>query len=388
MAVLTGKDSASSYNIGEKGMDECNKEMMWSKFKESGFVTAYGEDYLYLPDTFNRYGGFQTPPTDHYLRPFFLTGESRSGNLICTGRYPSALHILNYTLDFMKTYRNEKFFGMFWMNTYSHNLENRPTLLEPHIIDFFKNLEANGVLENTFVIFFSDHGIRFGDARIPVESYYDERLPMFFMWVPRQFKEIYEEEYYNLISNQNRLITPYDLHLTLWNILKFSNQSVNIVNPKGCPRCKSLFQEISQHRTCADAGVDEKWCTCHNLTKSDPRDVGTNHSLHLIETYLQNRTMFIKTIRCMSCSPLKLKKILRHHTYTYKKVNHKTYYVIAIMMDPGNVIFEAKVERSNNEYEILPPTDTISQYNIRGTCVIKATERPFCVCKKVCNKKT
>ncbi|GBP91588.1 hypothetical protein EVAR_54557_1 [Eumeta japonica] len=236
-------------------MTYCNDLLIWSRFEEAGYATAYGEDYLSLPDTFSRYQGFTAPPTHHYLRPFFLTGENQQGPLLCTKKLPSAVNVLNYAVDFAHTYANDSFFGFFWLNSYSHNHNLSPTLLDENIVDFFEKLTSIGVMTNTIVIFVSDHGIRYGVMRLPVESYYEERLPMLFMWTPTEFRNSYSESYTNSVQNQFRLTTPYDFYMTFWDILQMGNSQLTVPVSEACPQCTSLFSPIPKDRSCAHAMV-------------------------------------------------------------------------------------------------------------------------------------
>ncbi|KAI8435164.1 hypothetical protein MSG28_003534 [Choristoneura fumiferana] len=169
MAFLTGKNMTTVYRKCSKTMDNCNDEIIWSKFQNSGYVTAYGEDFLRLPDTFYRYNGFKIPPTNHYMRPLFLTGETRKGNL-------------------------------------------------------------------------------------------------------------------------RRLTTPYDLHVTLRNILQLSSGSLMEGECEACPQCTGLFYETMGHRTCARAGVHEKWCSCHNLVSVSQQEYGAAYSIELAVSFIQNIT--------------------------------------------------------------------------------------------------
>ncbi|XP_047527624.1 uncharacterized protein LOC125064562 [Vanessa atalanta] len=380
MSLLTGKNMSTIYKACSSGMDKCNHMILWSQFQKAGYVTATGEDYLRLPDTFGKYG-YKTSPTDHYLRPLFLTGEHSYGNLVCTKKMASPNHILDYATAFSDTYKDDKFFGMFWFNSYSHNLENKPQLIDDGIINFFNNLNSSGVMNNTFILFLSDHGMRYGKMREQVESYYAERLPMLFMWVPEDFRKIHSQEYTNLEINQNRLITPYDLRLTLWDIMVKSKITTHKIDSEACPKCDSIFNEISPYRNCADANVDEKWCTCHTMKSVDQKDKDVKLSIDFVVTYLQNKTKYIETTSCMKCAMLNLKTILRTHTYRDESLN-STYFVLGLLMTPANIGYEATIVKRNGELSIMQPTYTITSYNTRGNCVIEPNHRSYCVCEK------
>lgn len=384
MALLTGRNLSKVYKECHKGLDTCNDIMLWSNFKKAGYYTASGEEFLRLPDTFTRFEGFKNAPTDHYMRPFFLTGENSTGNIVCTKKRSSAKHLLDYALDFTNTYKNDRFFGMFWFNSFSHNLNNVPELIDSDVANFFDAFHKNGILKNTFVLFLSDHGLRYGAMREPYESYYEERLPMFYLWVPLDFRK-HLEIFKNLLVNQSRLVTPYDMYATLISILELSRNNKNIAQNKtssACPDCVSIFNEFSPHRTCSDAQVLEKWCSCHPLDKAKSQNVATNGAIDAAITNIHNIIQNIETNKCMKCADLKLKKLLRAHTYTTSR--NTTVFILAFQMTPGDVSYEASVEHNGVNFTVLDTTHTISVYNTRGNCVTNPVHRAYCICEKQC----
>lgn len=381
IALLTGKKLSTIYRTCNPDMDHCNHLLIWSEYKKAGYVTATGEDFVKLPDTFAKLG-YKSSPTDHYIRPLFLTGESSHGNIICTKKRPSAKHVLDYASTFTETYKEENFFGFFWLNSYSHNLINVLTLFDEDIVNFFSKLNETGVLDDTFIYFLSDHGLRTGKLREPYESFYDERLPMLFLWVPTKFRNLKVQEYNNMKINQHRLITPYDLHLTLYNTLEINSTEIT---SEACPNCKSIFNAASINRTCEEAGVDEVWCTCHELTDISHKNDDVVNATDLSVAYIQKKITAIETKHCTKCEMLKLKKILRSHTYS-DEYRDSVYFVIAFAMSPGDVAYEVTVMKYNETLKFLR-VNTISVYNVRGSCAIKPNDREFCVCANTCNKK-
>ncbi|XP_053625269.1 uncharacterized protein LOC128683555 [Plodia interpunctella] len=371
MAILSG--NAKLY-CGSS-MDKCNDRLIWNKFRSAGYVTAYAEDYLNLPDTFRNYGGFEVPPTDHYMRPFFLLGEYTTGNKVCTQKMSSAIHILNYALQLTLAYDKSNFFGLFWMNSYSHNQINNPTLIDSQISEFLKVTNK----KNTFIFFISDHGIRFGESRYSVESFYEERLPMFYMWVPLEFRERYPDEFYNMQVNQNRLVTTYDLHETLWEILKISDDTVAINKSTVCPQCTSIFEEKSINRTCMDAVIAEKWCSCHNLVPINKESKTAHKIIEAALDGVQNVSNSVKTRKCSACAKLEVKNVLRVHEY-YNGDTNKTHYVVAFLLTPGEMGYEVIVDNETSGYRVTSPLSTITSYNKKGDCVLNHAHRGLCVC--------
>lgn len=358
--------------------------MIWTAFKQAGYSTAYGEDDLDLPDTFTNDFEFKKPPTDHYMRPFFGNFEynEKNGLFLCIGNISTGRQILDYALDFAQTYKNEPFFGLFWINTFSHNSKSRPNGADKMIENFFFRLNQTGVLSSTFVIFFSDHGIRFGELRFTPESYYDERLPMFFIWTPSLFKQQYPSKYRAIVLNQYRLVTPYDIYSTLLDIIKISTCDNKTVGPpEGCSNCHSIFQNVSPNRTCEDASISDRWCSCHKLYPLSVNDKEAKKNVYAVVNHLKSAD--IKTKKCWFCKKLGLKKIYRIHYY-YHKNNISMYSVVAFSMSPANVSYEAIVFRNNSKSkrEIVGAVSLINNYRGLGKCVINRYDRLFCICKK------
>lgn len=332
------------------GMDSCNDIMIWSKFRRSGYFTAYGEDRL--PDTYGPLMQFKELPTDHYTRPLFLLGEKVLGNVICVKNRPSAHHVLDYAYQFVKTYKEQIFFGFFWLVSYSHDPTHIPTLLENEILKFFDDINLLGVLNNTIIIFLGDHGPRYGPQKIPVESYYDERLPMLYMKFPDSFRERHKAEFRNLEINQQRLTTHCDLHSTLWNILKFSDKSVTIVPPEYCPQCGSLFEEKPIYRRCENMEVSARWCSCNTLNEVDLNDAAATIVPQTLLYNLINETK----------EDFQIETVIRLHwfRYDFDYKDNITYYLIAMQMLQEKKQYEGVVKRQDMKFEVLGEIDNIS----------------------------
>ncbi|XP_028176269.1 uncharacterized protein LOC114364349 [Ostrinia furnacalis] len=384
MVAFTGKNYSTISKLCSKKMDKCNKLLIWSKFKESGYVTAYGEDYLHLPDTFKKPFAFHRPPTDHYLRTFFLHGETihykRNYSIVCNEKAPSGQHLLDFAVDFATTYRRSSFFGVFRMNSYSHDPLQHPQYADKMFENFFNQLSYTGVLENTFVIFFSDHGPRFGKYRLHGESYYEDRMPALFMWVPSRFKGQQSLLYRSSVANEFKLLTPYDLYNTLVAIHGISH-SFNYTGDfsEGCPKCRSIFNVVSLNRTCDDVGIHMKWCSCHRLYPLEVHDSegikSVLHAVKEIKIMVQN----FRTKPCWSCQNVNLQKILRIHFY----YSHFTlYYVTAFSLTPGNITVEATVSRKDTTMEMVGTVSVIESHKSAANCTINVTDRTFCTCRK------
>lgn len=174
----------------------------------------------------------------------------------------TAERILNLAEDFSKTFKDIPNFGIFWMNTFSHNNINSPTRMDVKVKTFFEKLKDNGIFNSSVVFLLSDHGIRFGPIRKTIQGWYEERLPTNLISIPPWFQKQYPKKYENIQKNANKLTSTYDVYMTLQEILHLSTKSYNISSSDACPTCTSLFSKIPSNRSCKQAGVPELWCTC------------------------------------------------------------------------------------------------------------------------------
>ena len=72
------------------------------------------------------------------------------------------------------------------------------------------------LMNDTLLIFFSDHGFRYGPLRQTHTGEVENRLPFIFIHLPEKFDSKYAE---NLRKNQYRLTTPFDIHASLTHLI-------------------------------------------------------------------------------------------------------------------------------------------------------------------------
>ncbi|CAG9817110.1 unnamed protein product [Phaedon cochleariae] len=269
-AILTGLNLNQSNAICKPNLvgylDKC--PMIWYDYRDQGYVTAYAEDWAQI-STYNYLKkGFKEPPTDYYFKPYLEAAEDLLSVLtvdtmpFCAGHESEGERVLKLAQDFTKTFRYHPYFGIFWMNTFSHNHINTPSRMDHTMKNFFENIKRNGILNESMVIVLSDHGIRFGEVRHTVQGWYEERLPANFISLPNWFQKAHPEKYENLKRNAHKLTSTYDLYMTLQEVLALSMNSHVAVGSKACPSCQSLFSNIPYSRGCRQAGIPEVWCTC------------------------------------------------------------------------------------------------------------------------------
>ncbi|KAG8331498.1 hypothetical protein J6590_039844 [Homalodisca vitripennis] len=387
MAILTGMNYTQVRNecmfTNKNPVDEC--PFIWKNFSEQGYVTAYGEDEPVI-GTFNyQKTGFFKTPTDYYLRPFMLAAEKNTvlkrqdGLKICLGPTLSTDHIYKYATDFATTFRNNLYFALFWMNTLSHNNVNTPSALDSRTLKFLQDLTHNGVLNNTLVVFLSDHGMRFGKIRQTYVGWLEERLPFIFMWMPEWYRKLFPMKYANLLDNREKLTSPFDLHLTLQEVLHGEHDN----GTRSCPDCVSMFDEVPWNRSCRDVGVTEHWCTCSEYrtlsTEGNSVRSMVRFTVGEINRLLEDgREMLKNNTRC---AKLTVKRVLSVRSKVYERKLGYDEYVVLFETLPGQALFEATVGHSG-QFKLLGSVSRINTFGSESKCVLDAILKKYCYCIK------
>ncbi|XP_070064614.1 uncharacterized protein [Drosophila virilis] len=404
MAVLTGHNytSALKYcNPYEKhGLDRC--QFIWKRFMQHGYVSAYGEDAVKI-NTFNFLKkGFQQPPVDYYLRPYLsaaeklLGGDTKLGLPHCLGFETAAKHVYNYAQEFAKRYRNDSFFGFFWTNTHSHSEISQTTFMDEYLREYLQRLVAQGTMEHSVVVFFSDHGLRFGPTRDTWSGYLEERLPVLFIWLPPFLRQTHPEFVEALRQNRNRLTTPYDLHMTLKHILALSGRSGSLESlggAKDCPHCQSLLLPVPLNRSCEDVAIEDHWCTCWQYKEFHLSKLVMRLAHHAVQ-HINN---YVATFRNGSlshlCVPLELFEVRK----VYKAeldLKHMDIYMLNIFTLPNRALYEATLRYNRNlpnakSVQLSGSVSRINSYIAEGNCLGEGPLKKYCHCRpKDNNNKT
>ncbi|XP_017119259.1 uncharacterized protein LOC108140781 isoform X1 [Drosophila elegans] len=384
MAVLTGFNKTFAYaqcrpdKVG--GLDAC--PLIWKDFKAKGYTTAFAEDWSEYSTFDYSSRGFFKPPTDVYGRPLILAVEkelkqTRQSNLpYCLGRKPAAEYIYDLGVQFASVNRNSTFFGMFWTNTFSHNDFSMPSAMDARMVNYMRTLDKSGVMDNTLIIFFSDHGSRFGPLRKLDSGFVEERLPFIYIRVPHWIREKYPKLLHNLQVNRNRLTSPYDIHATLRHFLELDTPPDQLPRPEGCPTCHSVLVEADWSRNCSQAGIEEHWCACDRFAKlsaTDPRArIMSTQLVEAVNGFVAGKK------GAHRCRRLSLSRIS-----SVQQRGSTNQYLIQLKAQPGNAILEATVQWDESAQRISIRVPSISRldsyFGMSGCTSVKETKK-FCIC--------
>lgn len=364
MAVLAGLSPSESVRCASK-TPGCLEEIpfVWKSFHELNYTTAYAEDIASYSTFHNNYAGFLAQPTDYYLRPFTVALEKEIGpgsnppgrKHICMGNQFYIDYLQKFALDFVRsTSASQPFFGLFWSNSFSHDSASIPREVDRKVAQFLRDL--TGLDDKTIIIFFSDHGIRYGPTRFTQSGFYEERLPFLWIYLPPKFRQAHPKLAENLRDNKNKLTTPYDLHMTLKHILSLSGEQKSLTCSNNC---QSLLNTIPSSRSCQSVNIDPYWCTCPHGTfeEIDDSQLAINYAMDLVNAAAEQYFM---------CAKLNLKSVRNLRAAT---MENSTYFLLQWDTLPGTGIFEAMLKFENGTFEPVAEFSRLSWYELESWCI-------------------
>ena len=168
-------------------------------------------------------------------------------------------YVLEYGKQFWENYKdNKKFLRLSFIDAHEGTGEVVKYLDKP-IYDFLINLLDNNMLRNTAIIFASDHGNGMPGFYniINSEDFLYENVLGFLAFVLFDFKD--EKGIQYLEKNQQILVSPYDIHDTLIDII-YNGKNKEEMSRNG----ESLFRGINpMERSCLKySEISEDLCRC------------------------------------------------------------------------------------------------------------------------------
>ncbi|XP_022230855.2 uncharacterized protein LOC111079845 [Drosophila obscura] len=365
---------------------------IWKDLKKAGYLTAFAEDesdsntFTYMKP------GFTVKPVDYYFRPFVVALENRTkvqlcpgcGMKYCLGRRLANSYIFDYCRQFMQRFVADRpIWGMFWSNHFSHDDSFMPSAMQHKILQDLLNFERDGAFEHTIMIFFSDHGARFGPLQKVPESFLEETLPMMFIHLPPWFRRKYPQHAEALALNQHRLSSNFDLYHTLRHILQIGGATLEasaLSKFYDCPTCQSLLLPIPEDRSCAQAAIEETYCTCNAYREVNgewTRRIA-HRVIHRINEYLWQHKLN------RLCSNLTLKYVTRTEQKDSRLLHTKmVYYRTKFMVNEndaeffGTPLFDNATEALDINVERI---SRINTYKTDSKCMHDKIKKLYCIC--------
>lgn len=364
--------------------DECR--LLFDESAAAGYRTAFVENL-------NQFGlftyakkGFRRQPVDYYGRVFFNAArEYLDKSKGCLGRdVPEDQFVLQWGVDFQRKFARDLHFGYFWISRFSHDNLNKLQYVDQYLSRDIEILAQEGALNNTLLIVMSDHGFRLSNFVSTPVGKYEANLPFMYLLFPKWFREKHQAAFDHVRSNaENRLVTVFDLHHTVQDILYCS------VDQDG-PKSKgawgiSFFKEIPAERTCDSAGIPKEFCSCYRQEVAiSVNDTVAAKVVAMLVDHLNG--MIANSLKI--CSKLTLKTVVEVRGLLVQLLEgattaHDTTYEAIFETVPcdgrfeGSVAFNAKA----STYVVNYDPKRINMYGNSSSC-IKDEPRllPICCC--------
>ena len=238
--------------------DICHKELM---------SIAPLENYTYV-EFDHEYASVNCEP-NVYKPGYGLFNGDNSILRKCLYGKESFDYALEYGKKFWNIYKNNKRFLRI-VSTYSHEYSyEKAKYTDNSLYEFLKELFETDQLKNTTIFITADHGFQLmgiykiiNSKDFPIEG----NLPFFFLIVPDNKNFTYEQQYSEIIKNQQTLITPFDIFYTLrYIIYKEDYKKFNLNGNRNDG--ENLFKNINpKERTCRKyQQIGKLTCECINF---------------------------------------------------------------------------------------------------------------------------
>ncbi|PIC20415.1 hypothetical protein B9Z55_025623 [Caenorhabditis nigoni] len=365
-----------------------NETSLFHEFQKYGYKTLLSEDWAEGTLNWPNCKGFDKPPINHYMRPFQNAMERKNHGVNVTKRHLKGKMcreqhhtLLDYLGQFLDAYPDQKKFSWTWASHLGHNSENGIAHSDNDFYNFM--IRHRKQLENSFVFFMGDHGLRFGSVRKTFVGALDVNNPFLSISIPKELRK--NTKILDIMrKNAKKLQTHFDTRSTMLDILKFHSASnfadtvpLEIPGEKGY----SYLREPSTIRNCKNSPIPIQYCICQfNKTA-----VSTKNKLALSIgkqiSYSVNEELKAGNFT-KQCIEMKVDRIVSLLKYTQSMNGSDVYIVVFKMKKPSQANFKANVKiLPTGKVKVLGMIERTDSYKNTANCIKSEHHRPYCYCK-------
>jgi hypothetical protein len=245
---------------------------IYKKFQERGFVVAQtmdlcGREYFDIEKDLN----FTYHYPDHELASLFcdptfydistpykmFSGPYGMGKRCIWGR-EAADWMFDYSRQFMESYKNSSKFLSVGIQDSHEGSGEMVKYTEEYVLNFLNYLKKEKILDNTLLLIFSDHGFFMPGSVYQLFNLNDfqieQTLPSLYMLLPKNIKG-FEKIDKSLKSNENKMITTFDIYQTISSI---------VGNYKNSKSGENLFEKTKSGKStnCKSLKISDENCRC------------------------------------------------------------------------------------------------------------------------------
>ncbi|KAH7969390.1 uncharacterized protein LOC119381845 [Rhipicephalus sanguineus] len=382
LAFLAGVKDVEAYQALEFGFyDKLSSRLIWRQYSLRGYRTMMFEEWA-LPGYFCAFqrNGFRHQQTDYYPRHVVMLmedlGKTVEDDQSCLGPTTQSKELLGYLANFVNVMSKRSFFAFAWFTDITHERLNNAAYADEPFRQALEILHASGALNHTVLAFFSDHGMRRGDIRATYIGRLEDIQPFAFLVFPPWFLEKHPEAAQSLRVNQHRLTTPFDLHATFVELLDYPVRQ----RPRTAYGL-SLLNEIPDHRTCADASVKYKWCSCN--VQGDvavPRTLARAMANQVVSDV--NEVLARETRKCAKYRLLQVIDVTLLQATPADLARNTSHYLVDVTLSPGNVLLESTVRVGADNAIKVEDISRGDGYKAQTYCIRGHKNEQYCYCRR------
>ncbi|VDM62449.1 unnamed protein product [Angiostrongylus costaricensis] len=262
-----------------------------------------------------------------------------------------------------------------WPTTLAHETLKDLYHSDEQFLAFFK--KNREFIDQSFFIMMGDHGPRRDGIGETLLGKYENSNPFLVVLIPSKYRST--SIHYELYKKANELITHFDLHATLMDILKlqpdaeFSDTSYRELAPLS--KGSSLFREWRGVRNCRTLPIPSAYCICQ-YNKTAVTD-------QVLIIKLGN--FFAEQLnKLLHNSGLKNKCQMQYYnstsTITQIEDGDAVIYDIAVYLKPSGGLLTAHVRSNSAGLKLSSGFSRLNRYGRQGDCLIGNPLRPLCHC--------
>ncbi|VDL65562.1 unnamed protein product [Nippostrongylus brasiliensis] len=284
--------------------------------------------------------------------------------------------MLAYLEKFMDAYPGTPKVGQIWPTTLAHESLKELYHTDVQFLDFFKRNRA--VIDRSFTFFMGDHGPRregIGNVEL---GRLENLTPFLVVIIPEEYRgsDIHKQ----LKDKKLRLMTNFDIHATLMDILEFQPPSgfsdTSYLDMEPISKGSSLFREWRGIRNCKTLPIVSDYCICqYNWT------VLTNVTMikalgnFLIE---QLNLRIAKEGLSAKCANQTYKDVSQ---ISYLVDNEVTVYKTVVIAQPSLGLFSGLIRARASGLSLGSRIERMNEYQRQGDCIKYHAMQPLCYCK-------
>ncbi|KAH8282814.1 hypothetical protein KR054_010017 [Drosophila jambulina] len=399
MPMLTGLSEAESQKYWDWKRKLDDLPFIWKDYKAAGYNTSFGEDWAAFSMFYESKPGFAGQTTDYNFHDlmtqvYVQQSRNRIDDISCLF---DVLMEMNYKLwPHMQRY---PFFSFNWWGNGAHGYMKMSRFVDDRFEQFFSRLNNAGIMNNTFIVFMSDHGKRWGPFRQTYQGIIEDSQPFLSVLYPGWMRNKYPMAIKNLAGNAHSLVTTFDLHETLRHLLhpssledeSITRQSEELSKYKASqiPTGVSLFLPIPPERTCLTSHISSQFCLCNRQVAISADNPIVKLSANIIVDSI-NKLLE----EYPECMPLQFESIVSAHYAVPESQNHfdvqkshkSEFYsgkdiLVRLKVQPGVAYFEGMTRMHKHRLHLIGDVVRLGGDNSkRIECIQNPALEPFCYC--------